>query len=426
LLKKGLKPIVLLTFINILGFALLYFTPSPCAYNTRFLYIGAILCAINIVVYCILNYGKLGDVYLFLLVTILVTIGVVMILRLDYKNPANPESGGENQILFYIGGLLIFFMTYIVTRFLKNLDKLVWLYVFLIVGLFLFTLIVGKRINGATNWIKIGPITLQPSEFIKILYILSLSCFMNNEYDELHYLHGKFLGIEKRDVAITAFTYMCIGFFVLQGELGTAVLFLMIHFTVVFMLRPSWRNILINLIIVAAAVFALVILVKMGKFSHIQNRITGWLNPYDDPFNAGYDMVRSLSAIASGGYFGVGLWEGLSVNIAAIKSDFIFAAICEELGIFAGVAIIMIYFLFAYRGVKIAITTKNDFYKTLAILTTVMFAYQTFIIVGGVIKLIPLTGITLPFVSAGGSSLLSSYISMGILVAISSMDKRRI
>ena len=425
MLKKGFRPILLLTLINVIGFSFLYLPPSPCAYNTRFLYVGAILCAINMVVYCILNYGKLGDVYLFLLVTVLVTIGVIMILRLDYKVISKPTGDGEKQLLFYIGGLLIFFATYIVTRFFKKLDKLMWIYMFLTVALFLCTLILGENTNGATNWITLGPVSIQPSEVIKVLYILALSCFINNEYDELHYLYGKVFGIEKRDIAITFFTYMCIGFFILQGELGTSVLFLMIYFTVIFMIRPNIRLIIINIILVALAVYVLVAL-DIKQFSHVKNRIDGWLNPYGDPTGSGYDMVRSLSAIAHGGYFGLGLWEGLSANIFAIKSDFIFAAICEELGIFTGVAIILIYFLFAYRGVKIAITTKNDFYKTLAILTTVMFAYQTFIIVGGVIKLIPLTGITLPFVSAGGSSLLSSYISMGILVAISSMDRRRI
>ncbi|MEG1441201.1 MAG: FtsW/RodA/SpoVE family cell cycle protein, partial [Oscillospiraceae bacterium] len=144
-----------------------------------------------------------------------------------------------------------------------------------------------------------------------------------------------------------------------------------------------------------------------------------------DIANKGYQITQSLFAIASGGYFGRGLGNGSPTYIPEVHSDFIFAAICEEMGVFGGAAVIILFFLIAYRCFKISIMATDEFDKAVCLGLTVMFALQTFIIVGGVIKLIPLTGITLPFVSYGGTSIVVNFASLGIIQAISAKQERR-
>ena len=158
--------------------------------------------------------------------------------------------------------------------------------------------------------------------------------------------------------------------------------------------------------------------------NHIQIRVHTWLDPWADVAGSGYQIYQSLFAIASGGFFGTGLGQGRPGYIPEVHSDFIFSAICEELGLFGGFAIILLFFIFTYRGIKIALKLPDGFDKCVATGITVMFGIQTFIIIGGVIKMIPLTGITLPFISYGGSSLLSSFISLGILQAISAKESK--
>jgi len=153
--------------------------------------------------------------------------------------------------------------------------------------------------------------------------------------------------------------------------------------------------------------------------SHVEVRLTTWINPWADISGKGYQITQSLFAIAGGGFFGTGLGLGNPQYIPEVHTDFIFSAICEELGTFGGMAVVLLYFILTYRGFKIALTIKDPFRKIVALGITLIYGYQTFIIVGGVIKLIPLTGVTLPFISYGGTSLISAFIAFGIMQAIS-------
>ena len=191
-------------------------------------------------------------------------------------------------------------------------------------------------------------------------------------------------------------------------------MFMLVYFTMQLLYDANIRLIILNTV--------LAVLGSVGGYfltPHIKVRVSTWLDPWADATNKGYQIVQSLTAIASGGYFGTGIGNGDPYFIPEVHSDFIFSAICEEMGMFIGVAIIMLYFIFSYRGFKIALKTHNEFNKALSVALVSCFAYQTFIIVGGVIKMIPLTGITLPFVSYGGSSMVSSFIMLGILTSIS-------
>lgn len=153
--------------------------------------------------------------------------------------------------------------------------------------------------------------------------------------------------------------------------------------------------------------------------THVQVRYEAWVNPWRDIAGRGYQITQSLFAIAEGGFFGTGLGLGRPDSIPEVHTDFIFSAICEEMGIFGGIAVILLYFILIYRGFKIALQINDMFKKIVALGITLTYSYQTFIIIGGVTKLIPLTGITLPFISYGGSSLVSAFIAFGILQGIS-------
>ena len=152
---------------------------------------------------------------------------------------------------------------------------------------------------------------------------------------------------------------------------------------------------------------------------HIETRVAMWLDPFSDPSGRGYQIVQSLIAIASGGFTGKGLGNGSPYYVPLVQSDFIFSGICEEFGILGGIGVILLYFIMVYRAFKIALSVPEGFDKKVALGLSAMFSFQIFIILGGVIKLIPLTGITLPFISYGGSSLVTSFMALGILQAIS-------
>ncbi|NLM04674.1 MAG: FtsW/RodA/SpoVE family cell cycle protein, partial [Clostridiales bacterium] len=163
----------------------------------------------------------------------------------------------------------------------------------------------------------------------------------------------------------------------------------------------------------------LILIFGYYTMTHVQVRFEAWLNPWKDISGRGYQITQSLFAIATGGFFGTGLGLGNPDYIPEVHTDFIFSAISEEFGTFGGIAVVLLYFILIYRSFKITLTIRNTFRKVLALGITLTYSYQTFVIIGGVIKLIPLTGITLPFISYGGSALISAFISFGILQALS-------
>ena len=394
----------MVVLMNILGFMLLYLFRQGS--DIDLLYAMAIMCALNIAVYAAVQVFSLGDVYLYLMVSMLVTIGIIMLFRLDYEN-------GYRQLKWFAAGTVVYFISYFVYRSYIGWTKLGILYLAASVLLYVVTLAIGEEVKGSKNWIKIGTFSIQPSEFIKILFCFSLASFFSKKA-ECEEKPKKFALFKRDDIILAAFVYLCIGFFIIQREWGTALLFFLVYFSMLVLYDAPLLLTGINAFV---AVFG-----AYGGYlftSHIKIRVSTWLDPWADATNRGYQIIQSLMAICSGGYFGAGIGNGNPYLIPEVHSDFIFSAICEEMGLFMGIAIIMLYFIFSYRGFKTAIKTTDEFDRALSLAMVTSFAFQTFIIVGGVIKLIPLTGITLPFVSYGGSSMLSSFIMLGILTAVS-------
>ncbi|MBM7615111.1 FtsW/RodA/SpoVE family cell cycle protein [Alkaliphilus hydrothermalis] len=391
-------PINILFFINFLFFGLLFLYIGP--YDTDILLAGAGLTGLMMLAYFIIVKAKMGDQYIFLILSVLTSIGVVMLYRL------NPYYG-LRQISWYGIGVVLYFLAYLIFNWIKGWENYGYLYVAGGLILFVLTFALGTKVKGATNWIKISGFTLQPAEIIKIFYVFFIAAYV------------KFPDKFKNEYIFLGLIYVHIMFLVLQRDLGMAVLFYGIFISIYYIYFKDWRLFYSNfLLAIPIAVFS------YFTMTHVQVRFEAWLNPWRDIAGRGYQITQSLFAIAEGGFFGVGLGLGRPDYIPEVHTDFIFSAICEELGIFGGIAVVLLYFILIYRGFKISLTIRETFKRTVALGITLTYSYQTFIIIGGVIKLIPLTGITLPFISYGGSALISGFIALGILQALSkkSMD----
>lgn len=398
------KPAYLLILLDILGFSLLFMSKD---YNPRVLYTCGAVILLFVIMYTILVLCRMGDKFIMLMVFMLMSIGVLVLCRinLDY---------GFTQIVWILLGGAAFFVAYFIYYNVKIWDRFWYLYFILGVGLFLFTLVFGRTVNGSKNWVILGPISFQPSEITKILFIMCLACHYSGTWIKsiLGEVHPKWV--------LMLITYVFVGFLVLQRDWGTILVMFSIYLFMVYVYEPDKKLLFINL-----AALGVIGVVGCKFLYHIQVRVSTWLDPWADISNKGYQITQSLFAIASGGYFGRGLGNGSPYYIPEVHSDFIFAAICEEMGVFGGVAVILLFFLIAYRCFKISILTPAPFDKAVSFGVTVMFALQTFIIIGGVTKLIPLTGITLPFVSYGGTSIIISFASLGIIQAISAKTERK-
>lgn len=336
-----------------------------------------------------------GDNYIFLITTMLVSIGIIMIYRIN-------EGLGIKQLIWISMGIFLFFLTYFIIRKIRIWENLTYIYLIGAYILFIITFVFGDRKHGAINWVNIGQFSFQPSEIIKILLIFILSSYYSNKdrWKEIKYSSYYLMGI----------IYSFIMLLFLQKDLGTALVFYTIFVAIQFIYEDDRKLVLIN---IGLSIFFGIL--GYTLFDHVKTRFQSWLNPWKYIERQGYQITQSLFAIAEGGFFGKGLGLGHPDFIPVVYTDFIFSAICEEMGIFTGIGIIMLFMILVYRGFKIAIAQRNKFYRILALGISILFGVQSFIILGGVIKMIPLTGLTLPFISYGGSSILTSFIALGIL-----------
>ena len=402
--KLAIKtPQSLLGIINIMALILFLFYGDKLEKNIIVSII--VFMAIIYVSNYVLSKVSKGDNYIFLITAMLLSIGIIMIYRI------NPSLGIKQIVLFGIG-IISFFVTYFVLKKIKDGPKYMILYLGVSLALYLVTLIFGKSIGGAKNWISIAGFGFQPSEITKILFVFFVASYYTKK-DEYKKIFKK-----KTSIVFMVVSYSFIGFLFLQKELGTALLIFLV-FNVLFYVYEEDRK-LISLNLLGAVIMGAV---SYLLFNHVRLRVDIWLNPWKEVASKGYQITQSLFAIGSGGFFGTGIGLGHPEFIPEVHTDFIFSAICEEMGIFAGIAVIMLFMIMVYRGIKIALEQPNMFYRILALGITATIGFQAFIILGGVINMIPLTGITLPFISYGGSSLISSFIALAILqVASEELD----
>lgn len=410
---RRLQPVSLIVTVNVIGYGLLYFYKKP--YDNYILLAGLAAIFLIGMGYSAIKLMKLGDGYLFLIAGMLSSIGIIMLYRLD-------RDLGFKQIVWFATGIVLFFVSCVMFRRFGIWARLVYLYPLASLFLFAVTLFFGTNIKGAKNWIIIGRFSIQPSEVIKILLVFFVAGFLKlyeDNFNEAEVLRFGKLAVKPVHVLIVV-SFMHLGFMVLQQEWGTALMIFMVYFMLFYVFVNNRLYLMINAVLAAAGGLAGVLFVN-----HIRIRVDTWLNPWKDIAGTGYQITQSLFAIGAGGFFGTGLGLGRPDFIPEVETDFIFSAVCEEMGIFGGAAVVLLYFILTYRGFKIALSLKDQFTKVLAFGITLVFGFQTFIIVGGVTKLIPLSGITLPFISYGGSSLVVSFTALGILQAVSAGPSAR-
>lgn len=388
------KLFYLVYIMSLIAFSLLAIYKMPV--KTEPINIALVFDFVFSVVYILMKYLMPdGDIVIFLLSAFLSEIGLIMIYRLE-------PNLALKQIVWVALGMFAYIITAYLYRFTAYLNRHYYIYILIGLLLLLMTQILGTEIGGSTNWIIISGMSFQPSEFVKILYVMFLANILVNKRN-------------KKGFTISFITTLIIVFLLmLQKDLGSAFIFYM---TGLFIIYIATSNILYTLI--GFLTLGIGGVVSFYLFSHVRVRIDAWLNPWIDVPGKGYQIVQSLMAIASGGYFGSGLGLGHPELIPAVYTDFIFSAISEELGFLGAAAIILMYFMILYRGMRVALKCQDDVDKIVAVGLTVMFGIQVFTIIGGVIKLIPLTGVTLPFVSYGGSSIIMSFMLLGILKSIS-------
>lgn len=348
------------------------------------------------------------DPYLLPIVSLLTAWGLVTIYRLI------PEYGFR-QTAWLVVSLGIVFA---VIRFGKILTilrryKYVWLTTGLILTLLTFFLGVYPGGVGPNLWLNFFGVYLQPSEILKVLLMVYLAAYLA---DNLHVKLGFFkLIIPTMIIAGIAFLIL-----VGQRDLGTATLFVALYAVVIYLATGKRRVLLISFFSVLAALVAGYLV-----FDVIQLRIEAWLNPWLDPNGRSYQIVQSIIAAANGGIFGRGIGLGSPGVVPVAHSDFIFSAIFEETGLLGAGALLLLLAFFAVRGYSIALQAPNNFQRFLAAGITTSFISQAILIIGGSIRMLPLTGVTLPFVSYGGSSLVSCFFSAALLFIISNQAEER-
>ena len=343
---------------------------------------------------------------LLLLVMFLTTTG--MLVLQDITKP--PTS--LKHAIFVAAGLVCMLIAVRVMRRLTRWEA--WARAAMPVGLVLMLMpmmpYIGGTINGARNWVTLKKfhidLGLQPSEFVKILLLLILSsAFAENR------------GFKRMLPALAFAVIMCGILLVIQRDLGTLLIY---FFLTLSMYYISTGNITLTLMGLGGGAAGAVGAYYM--LDHVRTRVEIWQNPWRDSQNTGYQLVQALIAISSGGLEGLGIGLGTPRIVPYYHTDFIFAAICEELGLIYAVCVILAYIFIVLRGMRIAREATTAFHALMAFGATLMLGLQAFIIIGGVIKLIPLTGVTLPFISAGGSSMISCMALVGILLGISSIN----
>ena len=369
--------------------------------------------------------GFRGDQVLFPIVATLSGVGLLMIQRL-YPDLAAIDSGytglAQKQLIYLTAGLAVLWATVVVFRRLEWLKRFKYTWLLISLALMAITMVFGTEIYGARLWLTIGPFQAQPSEIVKV----TLVTFMAGYLDEKRDLVGSSWRVGP--LRLPPVPYLLpmaliwsasLLVLVVQNDLGTALLFFGVFVAMLYVASGRVIYVLVGLAsFIGACWYA------YRTFGRIGIRVQNWLDPWQDPVVTGYQQIQSDYALATGGVFGTGLGRGEPYHIPAVHTDFVFSAVGEELGLLGTLAILTLYLLLVMRGLMIGLRARDGFARLVAVGLSTIIGLQTLIIIGGVVRLIPLTGITLPFISYGGSSLLTNFLILGLLLHISNLPRR--
>jgi cell division protein FtsW (lipid II flippase) len=378
------------------------------------------------------KWAPYADPVLLPCVALLNGMGLVMIHRLDLAYAEKAVQNGREyspavttQVLFTVISLVFFVVILIVVNDHRTLTR--YGYTAGLVGIIALALPALlpsslSEVNGAKVWLKLPFFSIQPGEFAKILLIIFFASFLVSKRDLFMVAGKKFIGVElprARDLGpMIIAAVACIGILVFEKDLGSSLLFFSVILMMLYVATERAIWVVLGLTFVAGCLLA------YNLFSHVQLRVANWVDPFADADNTGYQMVQSLFGLGTGGVGGTGLGAGRPDMVPEANTDFITAAIGEELGFIGLAAVLMLYLLVAMRGMRSALAVRDTFGKLLGGGLAFTMVMQIFVVVGGVTKLIPETGITAPFLSKGGSSLLANYILIALLLRISDAARR--
>lgn len=360
-----------------------------------------------------------ADALLLPLAGLLNGLGYVFIARLD-------ENLAGLQATWTAVGMGAFILTLLLVRRVRELERFRYTLAFIGIGLLLLPLVpgVGQEINGARIWVAIGPINFQPGEFAKIALALFLASYLVEKREMLAmttWRIGPILLPDPKYLGPVALAWIVsLGVMVFEKDLGSSLLFFALFVITIWVATER-----IAYAAIGGGLFTIGAYAAWTQFSHVQDRVTIWLDPWSDVTGSGYQVVQSSFALAWGGLTGTGPGLGNTVRIPVAETDFIFAVIGEELGFAGGLLIISAFLVMVGCGLRIALRASNPFEKVLATGLTSLLGLQAFVIIGGVTRLLPLTGVTLPFVSYGGSSLVANYVLLALLMRISDESVQR-
>ena len=336
-----------------------------------------------------------GDKYIFIFSSILSILGMVILYRINMAYSIK-------QIIWFAVSVTEFILMVVLLPDLKDFGKYKYYYCAITIIFMAMATFFGTEINGSKNWIVIHGYSFQPSEFGKLFLVLYLAAELKD--------YKCFKDLVRPAILVG----ICMGFMLIQKSLGFALMIFCISITMLFIATSKLKYIIVSFVL-----FAIGCVISYKLFAHVRVRVLIWQNPWPYANTISYQVVQSMISIASGGLTGVGLGLGHPEFVPINYTDFIFSIICEELGILMGFAIIIINFLLFYRCMRVAVYEEDKFLRLLVVGYSAMIASQLLVIIGGVINAIPLTGITLPLVSYGGSSMLSIFFSLGIIQKIS-------
>lgn len=378
------QQLMLIFFMDFTAFLVIYLKTNNFEVIVFYIEMMAFFAAIQIL-YRLLY--KKASLLLLNNMCMLLSIGFIMLARLDL-------STATRQLLIASGGSGIALIIPVMIRKMKFLRKLTWVYAGIGVILLGAVLVLAQTSYGA----KLSLMGIQPSEVIKLTFVFFMAAILSG------------MLTFRKVVQATVVAALHVGILVLSRDLGSAVIFFVTYLVMIYVATKKVAYLGLG---IAGGSVASVIAYQL--FGHVRQRVSAWKDPMAVYQNEGYQIVQSLFAIGTGGWFGMGLCQGSPEKIPVVKNDFIFSAICEELGGIFAICLILVCMSFFLMIVNIAIKIKNPFYKLIALGFGTEYAFQVFLTIGGATKFIPLTGVTLPLVSYGGSSVMSTILMLAII-----------
>jgi cell division protein FtsW (lipid II flippase) len=367
-----------------------------------------------------------ADPYLFPLMATLTAFGFVMIYRID-------ETLARDQANWFVLGLILFCLTIYFLRDYEVLER--YRYTIAIAGLLLLLAPrlpgIGQQVNGAYLGVKVGPLAFQPAEFTKLAIVVFLASYLREHREVLIVGARRVLGVTlpplKHFGPMLVVWGASMFMLVFIRDLGSSLMFFAAFLALLYVATGRF-----SFVVIGMAMFFLGAWFFASTVPHVHDRVEIWLHPYNDPAGTGYQILQSIFAQADGGLFGKGFGQALitvpgshgTALLPAAQTDTIYSLIVNELGLFGACGVILVYLLITARGFKVALLASDGFSKLLAVGLTSVFAIQAFVIIGGVTRVIPLTGVTLPFISYGGSSIIANFVLLALLLLVSDRARR--